>query len=96
MRKLEPGCWLTYDSSGTIETGRYWKLPQMTAQEPAGFSEERACEELRNLFDESVRMRMIADVPLGAFLSGGIDSSLGGCLHGPPVFRTGEDVLHWL
>jgi asparagine synthase (glutamine-hydrolysing) len=76
IRKLEPGCWLTYDTQGRFETGRYWRLPPPTEEEPAGFDPERACEELRTIFDESVAMRMIADVPLGAFLSGGIDSSL--------------------
>jgi asparagine synthase (glutamine-hydrolysing) len=76
IRKLAPGGWLTYDTSGQCETGRYWKLPPPTPGLPAGYDEAAAQGRLRELFDESVRIRMIADVPLGAFLSGGIDSSL--------------------
>lgn len=76
IRKLEAGCWLSYDAEGRVEQRRYWKLPPPAETVPPNFSEERACEELRELFDESVRLRMIADVPLGAFLSGGLDSSL--------------------
>lgn len=76
VRKLDPGCWLTYDHNGETRQGRYWKLPPPTAAPRASFTEEEACQRLRDLFDESVRLRMIADVPLGAFLSGGIDSSL--------------------
>jgi asparagine synthase (glutamine-hydrolysing) len=75
-RKLEPGCWLTYDRGGEIRQGRYWRLPPPTSGTTASFTEEEACRRIRELFDESVRLRMIADVPLGAFLSGGIDSSL--------------------
>jgi asparagine synthase (glutamine-hydrolysing) len=75
VRKLEAGCWLTYDA-GEVHQGRYWRLPPPTGHDAPGFTEEQACQRLRELFDESVRMRMIADVPLGAFLSGGIDSSL--------------------
>ncbi len=74
-RKLEPGCWLSYDAEGMLRTGRYWKYPPLTEQVP-GLSEAEACARLRELFDESVRLRLIADVPLGAFLSGGIDSGL--------------------
>jgi asparagine synthase (glutamine-hydrolysing) len=61
-----------------VRQGRYWRLPPPAEHFPAGQpapSEQEVCESLRNLFDESVRIRMIADVPLGAFLSGGIDSS---------------------
>jgi asparagine synthase (glutamine-hydrolysing) len=76
VRKLDPGGWLTYDHDGATRQGRYWKLPPPTAAAHASFTEEEACQRLRDLFDESVRLRMIADVPLGAFLSGGIDSSL--------------------
>ncbi|MDQ6664820.1 MAG: asparagine synthase (glutamine-hydrolyzing) [Acidobacteriota bacterium] len=74
-RKLMPGCWLECDANGTIREGRYWRLPAPAESAPANFSEVETCERLREKFDESVRIRMIADVPLGAFLSGGIDSS---------------------
>jgi asparagine synthase (glutamine-hydrolysing) len=73
VRKLEPGTWLSY-SEGDVRRGRYWTLPPpaetKAAQDPA-----QTYEGILREFDESVRMRMIADVPLGAFLSGGIDSS---------------------
>jgi asparagine synthase (glutamine-hydrolysing) len=75
VRKLPAGSWLTYDANGTVRQGRYWQFPTPVAETPADFSEANACAQLREKFDESVRIRMIADVPLGAFLSGGIDSS---------------------
>jgi asparagine synthase (glutamine-hydrolysing) len=75
IRKLAPGGWLRYYSNGTIEEGRYWTLPAPAEQASPGFTEPDAREQLRDTFDEAVRMRLIADVPLGAFLSGGIDSS---------------------
>ncbi|MGE5645468.1 MAG: asparagine synthase (glutamine-hydrolyzing) [Acidobacteriota bacterium] len=75
IRKLPPGCWLTYDAAGNIREGRYWSPPVAAAAPAPGLSETAAREKLRETFDEAVRMRMIADVPLGAFLSGGIDSS---------------------
>ncbi len=74
VKKLEPGSWLVYSETGEVRRGRYWQLPAPTASgtitDPA-----EMYERLRAEFDESVRLRMIADVPLGAFLSGGIDSS---------------------
>ena len=75
VRKLAPGSWLTYDADGTVRQGRYWQFPAPVAETPADFSEAEVSRRLREKFDESVRIRMIADVPLGAFLSGGIDSS---------------------
>ena len=75
VRKLEPGSWLECSANGQVRTGRYWKLPVPIADTPHDFSEEEMCRRIRDKFDESVRIRMIADVPLGAFLSGGIDSS---------------------
>lgn len=75
IRKLEPGAWLEYSADGGIRKGRYWRLPTPVADTPPGFSEDETCKLIRDKFDESVRIRMISDVPLGAFLSGGIDSS---------------------
>lgn len=75
VRKLPPGSWLTFDAEGTVRQGRYWKVPRPAGGAPADLSYEDALVRLRESFDESVRIRMIADVPLGAFLSGGIDSS---------------------
>jgi asparagine synthase (glutamine-hydrolysing) len=76
IRKLPPGSWMIYHTGGEIERGRFWKLQVPPAEPPPDLSEAEACERLRSTFDEAVRLRMIADVPLGAFLSGGIDSSL--------------------
>ncbi len=76
VHKLSPGCWLMYRADGSLRHGRYWTLPAPAEEPPPDLSEEQACEQIRQVFDESVRLRMIADVPLGAFLSGGIDSSL--------------------
>ena len=75
VRKLTPGGWLLYRADGTIEDGVYWKLPPPAVADPPDLSRDEAKRRLREVFDESVRLRMIADVPLGAFLSGGIDSS---------------------
>ncbi|MGA2588314.1 MAG: asparagine synthase (glutamine-hydrolyzing) [Bryobacteraceae bacterium] len=75
VRKLPAGSWLMYDRDGRVRQGQYWRFPEPVAETPADFSEAQACTRLRNKFDEAVRIRMIADVPLGAFLSGGIDSS---------------------
>src|SRR5690242_7568842 len=75
VRKLPPGCWLQVDLNGNEKIGRYWKVPPPNDGDTKQPREE-VCREIRRLFDESVRLRMIADVPLGAFLSGGIDSSL--------------------
>jgi asparagine synthase (glutamine-hydrolysing) len=74
-RKVLPGGWLLYKENGEIQEGRYWTLPVPAEDAPAGWTERQMQEQLRELFDDSVRARMIADVPLGAFLSGGIDSS---------------------
>lgn len=77
VRKLSPGAWLRYQAgSGRLTEGRYWTVPQPAGTEvPSGITERDAIEQIRERFDESVRMRLISDVPLGAFLSGGIDSS---------------------
>lgn len=76
IRKLRPGCYLKRSTASGCEETRYWKLPAFSEDNRAVVDEVQARDRVRELFDESVRMRMIADVPLGAFLSGGVDSSL--------------------
>ena len=76
VHKLMPGCWLEYSEDGSLKVGRYWRLPAFAAEDQTPPSRPEAETRLRNIFDEAVWIRMLADVPLGAFLSGGIDSSL--------------------
>src|SRR5262249_20297255 len=75
VRKLMPGSWLEYRSDGSVQQGAFWEMPQPAEESPKGLPEEDARRQVRECFDAAVRRRMIADVPLGAFLSGGIDSS---------------------
>lgn len=72
IRKLEPGHWLIW-KNGEIKTQRYW-LPDF--HNKLKITEEEAEEETLRLLREATKMRMIAEVPLGAFLSGGVDSSV--------------------
>jgi asparagine synthase (glutamine-hydrolysing) len=75
IRKLDPGGYLIYNEDGEVSQGRYWRLPPPAERAPQGLSPAEARNTLREEFDEAVRLRMMADVPLGAFLSGGLDSS---------------------
>jgi len=76
IRKVPPGHTLTVTRDGRTQLAEYWH-PRLAA--PAACrtdSIEPLAEELREHLLEAVRLRMISDVPLGAFLSGGIDSSI--------------------
>jgi hypothetical protein len=72
IHKLPPGHLLEFEK-GEIKIRQYWDLPEYGTHEPK--SEEECLEELEERLTEAVRIRLIADVPLGAMLSGGTDSS---------------------
>ena len=74
IRKLPPGTWLRVRDSGSIEERRYWDVWDRV--EPLdSASESEILERLIASLRESVRLRKVSDVPVGVFLSGGIDSS---------------------
>jgi len=74
IKKLQPGHYLTmsFNNRVIVETKKYWDIhfePDYTK------TESQWCEDIENSLSETVKLHMISDVPLGAFLSGGIDSS---------------------
>ena len=72
VRKLPPGHVLTWDADSGVRISRYWTP---ACEERADLDEIEAIREVQRLIEESVAMHLEADVPLGAFLSGGLDSS---------------------
>jgi asparagine synthase (glutamine-hydrolysing) len=72
VSKLPPAHYLLVEN-GNVVVKRYWKL---SYRQKARLSDDEACEALIDKLREAVRLRLISDVPLGAFLSGGVDSSL--------------------
>jgi asparagine synthase (glutamine-hydrolysing) len=70
IEKLPPGNWLEW-KKGTVSTGCYWQLPVGTKEQSLDSAKDR----LDFLLRESIREHLISDVPLGVWLSGGVDSS---------------------
>lgn len=73
--KLEPGCYLCL-KNGEPRKRRYWDAAECWNAEPWDMDEEEACDMLEEVLADSIRYRLVSDVPVGVFLSGGIDSSL--------------------
>ena len=74
IRALRPGCWLKV-AEEKVEERQYWSAPAPASALPREAGEGEWIEALLEQLREAVRLRLISDVPLGAFLSGGLDSS---------------------
>jgi len=73
--KLEPGHYLCLHN-GKIEKHKYWDITDSYNAEPYNIGEEEACEMFEEAILGSLKYRLVSDVPVGVFLSGGIDSSI--------------------
>ncbi len=70
VRKLEPGHWLRWGDTGEVIVHQYWDLPHHQTPAPSDLDEQ-----VLRWLDESVTAHLVSDVPVAAFLSGGLDSS---------------------
>ena len=78
VQKLEPGRHLVFGPGTALGLSTYWDVRTVALEgraQPLDVSDDEAVEQLESLLGDAVKRRMIADVPLGAFLSGGVDSS---------------------
>lgn len=80
IRKLRPGCWMCIDVDGRIQIERYWDVWDHTCPELYHADEGTIQEALMAELRTAVKLRSVADVPVGVFLSGGIDSSTNAAL----------------
>jgi asparagine synthase (glutamine-hydrolysing) len=76
VRQLQPGRLLSWTRADGVRERAWWAPPAPGAAMRSRESAPELAAEVRSLFEESVRTRMVADVPVGVFLSGGVDSTL--------------------
>jgi asparagine synthase (glutamine-hydrolysing) len=74
IHELKPGHFMKV-SKGEIKTHRYWDIPLAGSKDHVNWSTDQISEHVSELLLDSVRMRLRADVPVGSYLSGGLDSS---------------------
>jgi asparagine synthase (glutamine-hydrolysing) len=75
IRALMPGSWLSINATGDMVEGRYWDPLEQTSPEASYATISESKQRVGELLRESVAMHLVSDVPVAAFLSGGIDSS---------------------
>ncbi|HEY0386199.1 MAG TPA: asparagine synthase (glutamine-hydrolyzing), partial [Pyrinomonadaceae bacterium] len=75
VRALRPGCWMTVDAAGEVNEKSYWDLLDNASHEAQAATIGESRRRVRELLEESIALHLVSDVPVGAFLSGGIDSS---------------------
>ena len=96
IHKLAGGTWLRVRQDGSVQERRYWDAWD-AVQPLRGVSEDEIAERIRGELRMAVKLRKVSDVPVGVFLSGGIDSSVNAALfsegHGEPIqtFSIGYD-----
>lgn len=87
INRVPPGAYLEYDfTSQQLTTQTYWSLPNT----PLDLPYDEAKEQLEQLMEDATRIRLIADVPVGSFLSGGLDSTIIAS-----YLRDRKDILHF-
>src|SRR5207249_4891121 len=75
--KLPPAHALTFDlRTGAAQVWRYWSVPEGSTEAESAFDETALLDELEALLEDAVGRQLVADVPVGTLLSGGVDSSL--------------------
>ena len=79
IQKIPPGTWMRVDESGHVTQHRYWDVWDQ-ATDLGHLSEDELCERIRGELRTAVKLRKVSDVPVGVFLSGGIDSSTNAAL----------------
>jgi asparagine synthase (glutamine-hydrolysing) len=72
--ELPPGHYMKV-SEGRMVTKRYWDVPFLPPEEQIDWPADKICERIRELLQDAIRIRLRADVPVGCYLSGGLDSS---------------------